>query len=285
MNDQHTDDALKIVDGLIALIGDQTDEVKAGAVFKRWLSVQKSFWKYSFSNAMLIAFQAKQKGFEASQVAGFQTWKSLGRWPVKGATAIWILAPNFRKIEDRVTGEKKNIVTGFRSVPVFDVSQTTGEDLPVLDYRNHGDDMGLVTALEGEYFMRGIDLAYISEAEMSATCAGAKGFSRGSEVRILDTLTGAEKAGTLAHELAHSILHFKDGNVLDRDHSRSTLEIEAEAISAVILSAWGIDSSASAFYLAAWQGDSAKIKESMSRIANTVKSVLSNIMHEKCEEE
>jgi len=279
-NDQFTENALATVDSIIAMIGDETDTVKAGKVFQRWLEVQKSFWSYSFSNVMLIAFQARQYGFQASRVAGFQAWKKLGRFPKKGQKAIWILAPNFRKVKDRATGKEKNIVTGFRSVPVFDMAQTEGKDLPILDYRNHGDDLGLCSALESEYAARGVTLTYISADEMARTCPGAKGFSRGSEVCVLDTLTGAEKAGTLAHELAHSLLHFKDGSVLDRDHSRSTLEIEAESISATILGAWGIPWQASAFYLAAWGGNKDAIKASMTRIAGTSKSILSSILSE-----
>lgn len=223
-NDNFTEKALATVDSIIAMIGDETDSVKAGKVFQRWLEVQKSFWSYSFSNVMLIAYQAKVYGFQAFRVAGFQAWKKL------------------------------------------------------LDYRNHGGDAGLCLALEGEYTARGVSLSYISAKEMARTCPGAKGFSRGSEVCVLDTLTGAEKAGTLAHELAHSLLHFKDGDILDLEHSRSTLEIEAESISATILGAWGLEWRASCFYIAAWQGNKDAIRASMTRIANTSKSILSSIL-------
>lgn len=284
-NDKHADDSLAIVDNIIGMIADEVDTVKAGAVFTRWLEVQKSFWNYSFSNAMLIAFQAHRMGFRASRVAGFGTWKSLGRWVKAGQKAIWILAPNFRKIEDKATGDKKNIVTGFRSVTVFDVSQTDGEDLPVLDWRNHEeDDKGLSVKLEAEYLMRGIDLQFISAEEMAQSCPGANGFSRGKEVRILDTLTGVERASTMAHELAHSILHFQDGSVLEKDHSRSVMEIEAESIAAVILSSFGIDATSSAFYLAAWKGSGEAVRASMTRIANTSKQILSAITVNASEE-
>lgn len=286
MNDRHTDDSLAIVDSIIGMIADEVDTVKAGAVFTRWLEVQKNFWSYSFSNAMLIAFQARRMGFQASRVAGYGTWKSLGRWVKAGEKAIWILAPNFRKVEDRATGDKKNIVTGFRSVTVFDVSQTEGEALPVLDWRNHEeDDRGLSMLLAAEYAMRGIDLQFISAEEMAQTCPGANGFSRGKEVRILDTLTGVERASTLAHELAHSILHFQDGSALERDHSRSVMEIEAESIAACVLGGFGLEWKASAMYIACWKGDRDSIKKSMNRIANTSKQILSAITVNEKEEE
>jgi antirestriction protein ArdC len=284
-NDKHADDSLAIVDNIIGMIADEVDTVKAGAVFTRWLEVQKSFWSYSFSNAMLIAFQAHRMGFQASRVAGFGTWKSLGRWVKKGEKAIWILAPNFRKVEDKATGDKKNIVTGFRSVTVFDVSQTDGQDLPVLDWRNHEeDDKGLSVKLEAEYITRGIDLAFISAEEMAQSCPGANGFSRGKYVAILNTLTGVEKASTMAHELAHSILHFQDGSVLEKDHSRSVMEIEAESIAACVLGGFGLEWRASAMYIACWKGDRDSIKKSMTRIASTSKLILSAITSEPMEE-
>lgn len=285
-NDDYTKANIARIDSIIGMIANEVDSVKAGAVFQRWLSVQSKFWKYSFGNACLIAMQAKEKGFEPSYVGGVtSTWRPLNRWPKNGSTAIWILAPNFRHVEDKATGEKKSFVTGFRSVPVFDIAQTDGEELPKLDYRNHeSDDRGLAVKLEAEYLMRGIDLAYISAEEMAKTCPGAGGFSRGKEVRILDTLSGVEKASTLAHELAHSILHFQDGSVLEKDHSRSVMEIEAESIAAVVLSAFGIDARASAFYLAAWKGSGEKVRESMTRIANTSKQILSAITANASEE-
>ena len=58
----------------------------------RWrshLELQGRFHRYSFNNVLLIGAQDP----DATRVAGFATWKGLGRSVRKGERAIWILAP------------------------------------------------------------------------------------------------------------------------------------------------------------------------------------------------
>src|SRR5438067_704493 len=61
-----------------------------------WLDVQSRFHRYSFGNSVLIAMQRP----DATQVAGFHTWKELGRSVRKGEHGIRILAPIKRRVED-----------------------------------------------------------------------------------------------------------------------------------------------------------------------------------------
>lgn len=279
--DFRTAKSLSIVEEIIDILADETDDARQSVGFNKWLAFQKSFWKYSWNNVLLIAFQAKQYGISVTKVAGATKWREVGRKPTAEAWGerFWILAPCFKKIEDRDTGKEKSILVGFTSAYVFDVSQTEGDELPSLNYRHAGDDEGLCDALEAEYDRRGIDFDYISEEEMIEEFgAASKGVTTKDKVRILDTLTGAECAATLAHELAHSILHFAKDDQLDWDHSRSTAEIEAESIAACVLGGWGLDYKASAMYLAGWGGDRAKVKDSMNRIAHTSKSILTAIL-------
>jgi len=65
--------------------------------YKEYLKVLSKFHKYSFNNTMLIAIQNPN----ASYVAGYNTWKRLGRYVNKGEKGIRILAPApiKRKIE------------------------------------------------------------------------------------------------------------------------------------------------------------------------------------------
>ena len=282
MSDARTAKSLAIVDDLINLVADQTDEARQGAVFNRWLSIQKSFWRYSYNNTLLMAYQAKGYGFSLSSVGGATKWREMGR-SVKGEAwnqRLWILAPLFKKITDKVTGSEKSILCGFRSVYVFDQSQTEGKDLPVLDYRTKGDDKGLVVSLEGEYVRHGIELSYHRQSTMETKYGGAKGVSMGKTVHISSALRGAEKASTLAHELAHSLMHFTADNRLLPDHSRSQAEIEAESVAACVLGAWGLDWEPSTMYLAAWGGNRDRVRESMQRISSTSKKILEKILPE-----
>ena len=276
--------AWKMVDALIADIGQLTDEAKASDTFQRWLKSQAAFHSYSWYNTGLIMIQSQRHDFVATQVAGAGAWKKLGRVVDLDnfkRRKLWILAPIFKSLDPPQVGsdgKERKQLAGFRNVYVFDISQTTGDEIPKLEWRQKGDDGGLCDALEVEYERRGIKLEYVDGL------GGANGTSSGGHVRILESLVGAERAGTLAHELAHEILHWApDGGRPTEpgwydNHSRSTKEIEAESTAAVIMGAWGLDYSPSAMYLACWKGDSKKVKESMKSIQRASKDILSHII-------
>ncbi len=279
--DERAQTSLNIVDGIVGQIGDCADEARASGIFQRWLKYQQSFWRYSAYNVMLMAFQAKQHGINLSQVGGSTKWQSLGR-KVKGEEwnrRLWILAPVFKKVEKN--GEERSVLVGFRSVYVFDQSQTEGQELPTLDYRARGDDAGLVAALEGVARDHKVEVQYAADVLMDNLYGeGCQGVCTdgGKTIRVRNSLDGAARAGTLAHELAHSFLHFGSDGKLDLDHSRSVKEIEAESVAACVLGAWGLEWRQSAFYIACWEGDKEKVKASMTRIANTSKNILSSIL-------
>jgi antirestriction protein ArdC len=73
---------------------------------------------------------------DATVVAGFNKWKSLGRFVKKGEKAIAIFAPcKYKtKVEDEKGDEQViHSIRGFRVVHVFDISQTEGDEVPDLD--------------------------------------------------------------------------------------------------------------------------------------------------------
>lgn len=57
--------------------------------YAKYLEAMSKFHHYSFGNCLLIFFQCP----EASAVAGYTTWKKLGRTVKKGENGIQILAP------------------------------------------------------------------------------------------------------------------------------------------------------------------------------------------------
>ena len=60
---------------------------------------------------------------------GFRQWKEVNRWVKKGARAIHILVPCFKKEMDEGTGEEKDVLRFFKSMPVFRFEDTEGEKL------------------------------------------------------------------------------------------------------------------------------------------------------------
>jgi hypothetical protein len=77
----------------INTLATMTDATAKSDLFKTWLRAVSRFHHYSFNNQLLVLLQRPQ----AERVAGFHTWKSLGRNVKKGAKGIAILAPCVRK--------------------------------------------------------------------------------------------------------------------------------------------------------------------------------------------
>ena len=119
------------------IAGKVTDLVN-GAEWQQWLSVAAKFHQYAFSNTMLIMLQRP----EATLVAGYKTWQtSFGRQVNKGETGIRILAPVTKRIEKHTPDGapvldndgnpvKVTALVGLKPVSVFDITQTSGPDLP-----------------------------------------------------------------------------------------------------------------------------------------------------------
>ncbi len=106
-----------------------------------YLSTMARFHNYSFGNILQIARQCPT----ATRVAGFSTWKQLGRFVKRGEKGIQILAPvtGFRRgkedAEQEADRKPRPVLIGFRAVYVFDVAQTEGVDLPELHQTITGD--------------------------------------------------------------------------------------------------------------------------------------------------
>src|SRR5579863_9437850 len=87
---------------------------------REYLTAMARLHRYSLHNIMLIASQRP----DATHVAGFQTWKQLGRFVKKGAKGILILAPILLRKEtelDNREAETETSAIRFRAVYVFDV--------------------------------------------------------------------------------------------------------------------------------------------------------------------
>ncbi len=107
------------IESSVNVLAAETDAVRKSETFLNWLNAMAKFSSYSWNNQFLIAIQCPG----ASRVAGFHTWKKLGRNVKKGAKGIAILAPCLysRKAdaenEDSPTVKK---LGGFKVAYVFD---------------------------------------------------------------------------------------------------------------------------------------------------------------------
>ena len=251
--------------------------------WQEWLTMQSRFHSYSFNNTLLILGQKP----EASRVAGFNAWRKLDRFVRKGEKGIWILAPMVYKSDtgaDAPTAdEPTKVIRGFKAVPVFDVSQTDGAELPEVCARLDGEDeAGLYERLHRVATSIGFTV------EDADDLGGANGVCTHDihRIQVLACNSPVQRIKTLAHELGHAMLHAPgDG----RPDSRAVLELEAESVAFVVCAAAGITSDDYSFgYVATWSGGAdealAAIKASGSRIQQAADQILTALQPEPVEE-
>ncbi|WP_298210004.1 ImmA/IrrE family metallo-endopeptidase [Ferrimicrobium sp.] len=245
----------KLTDGIIGLANSER--------WHHYLSAQARFHDYSPRNALLIALQCPH----ATQVAGFHAWRALGRSVNRGQKAIYIVAPLIGRDQD---GETE--VTGFRWVPVFDISQTEGDELPEACETLVGDDPESLFAQ-----LIGVARVYGFAVSIDTLPQGVNGLCRhrAHEILISPANAPTHQVKTLAHELAHAILH-------EGETDRALAELEAESAAFVVCQALGIDSRDYSFgYVATWAGGTeaalANIERSAGRIQRCTKAILQRL--------
>jgi antirestriction protein ArdC len=239
-----------------ALVAKLTAGIAGLADSNRWqehLDYQARFHRYSFGNAVLIAAQCPG----ATRVAGYRAWQRLGRTVRRGERAIWILAPMVVAKGDpgRTPDDRPDkVVRGFKYVPVFDVSQTEGEPVPVICTPLAGD-------APGSCFDRLADAARslgyrVEDADLAAGTHGDCHFGL-RRIRVAQGNSPAQRVKTLAHEIAHALLH-------DGERNRPLAELEAESTAYVVCQQLGLDTGDYSFgYVTAWAGGSEQAIEAI----------------------
>jgi len=253
------------VNELLAKLKEGVQGVYTSDAWKAVLHVQSRFHNYSFGNSLLIYMQCPT----ATRVAGYDTWKKLGRQVVKGAKGIRIMAPHTYKVKNE-QGEDVT-KTGFHQTSVFDISQTTGEAIPTLCEELREDTQSL------RDFYEVIKAASPVPVREEAITDGSKGYycRATDDIAIKKGMAAKQKVKTAIHEIAHAILHRKD-EARRAELTRNDLEIEAEGTAFVVCSHFGIDTSQYSFpYVASWSAGQSidvilKTGEAIQKAANTI---------------
>ncbi|HGZ4327165.1 TPA: PBECR4 domain-containing protein [Streptococcus pneumoniae] len=227
--------------------------------YKDYLTKMSQLNNYSNRNLRLILAQNP----EARQVASFKQWKeNFGRHVKKGEKALRIFKPmtKIKKDEDNQPILDKNgkpeTVTFFGLVPVFDVSQTEGKEMPKaaevkeqlsdLDYAN------LYRALMAIAKENDVSVRF---EEMENNKHGYYSVPENQIVLRSNEMNKTQIIKTFLHEMAHAELHHAD-NPQKENLTRSTAELQAESVAYVVSSYYGIDTSEYSFnYLSRWSAD------------------------------
>lgn len=227
--------------------------------YKDYLTKMSQLNNYSNRNLRLILAQNP----EARQVASFKQWKeNFGRYVKKGEKALRIFKPMTKIKKDEKNqpildkNGKPETVTFFGLVPVFDVSQTEGKEMPKaaevkeqltdLDYAN------LYRALMAIAKENDVSVRF---EEMENNKHGYYSVPENQIVLRSNEMNKAQIIKTFLHEMAHAELHHAD-NPQKENLTRSTAELQAESVAYVVSSYYGIDTSEYSFnYLSGWSAD------------------------------
>jgi hypothetical protein len=212
----------------------------------------------------------------ATRVAGYRAWQALDHQVMAKESALRILAPMTYKRDDALDGEKAREIRGFKLVPVFDISQTEGPDLPDIVSKLEGlaPDGVFVKLTE---FAQGIGFRVERPESLDSGANGDTSHSEG-RIRVVSSNSEAQQAKTLAHEIGHALLHDPVVEVT-KELARGLKELEAESAAYVICTALGMDTSDYSFgYVAGWAGGAPEaiqgIKASTGRIQRAATAVL-----------
>ena len=271
-----------------------TDQLETGITelfnseqYAAYLSTMSKFHRYSFGNILLILLQCPG----ASQVAGYGDWKkNFGRQVKRGERGITILAPcPYRRREeveetapDGSTATTIQLVqrVGFRTVTVFDVSQTEGKPLSELVHKLTGD------VADYERMTEAICALSPYPINIEAFPGAAYGCCNFVEQRILvqPDMSQVQTIKTMIHEVSHAKLHAPiedgDGETPPQRKRRFVREMEAESVAYVVCQHFGIDTADYSFgYVAGWSHGKnlSQLKASLELIRNTAAGLIDGI--------
>jgi len=275
-------------------IKELTDRLEAGIKevftsgrYREYLSAMNKFHSYSYNNSLLILMQKP----EASYVAGYKTWETLGRHVKKGEKGITILAPcpyksvKYVEVVDPNTGQVKRDEQGnvmkerkeisrasFKAISIFDISQTEGKPLPELAKELQGEIPDYKKLMDSIHEVAPVPIRFDTWNE---TKKGHYDLAK-REIVIKSGMSELQTIKTAIHETAHSILHRDKAHAKDQ----ATMEIEAESVAFICCQHLGLDTSDYSFgYLAGWSSNKElpELKASLQTIQKTAHEVIEQL--------
>lgn len=254
------------------------ENIISSGEYEKFLRFRRNFHKYSFNNWILIFSQMEN----ASKVAGFKKWESLGRKIKKGSKGIMIMYPMKQTYTKKIKGqeslidsenevstsEEKIEFMTYRPTYVYDISQTIGKPLPMeTKYLNSCSKEELFT------FLKSFSKYPVLEQEIES---GAQGYwdTINKHIVLEKTLSTDDKVSVLLHEITHSL--YDD---FDYKEHRDLSEIFVESVAFIVADYFGLDTSMCSFnYITKWaKGDIKLILELGSKIQKTSKDFIEKL--------
>ncbi|WP_152363203.1 ImmA/IrrE family metallo-endopeptidase [Microlunatus speluncae] len=254
------------------------ESLVTGQEWRRALEFSARFRARSFNNTLLIWSQhlaAYEQGRvpdpAPTYVAGFKQWQVLGRQVGRGQSGYVIQAPVTARFASSTPGNPaswrrlgrneaprpgevlRRRMIGIKPAYVWDVSQTSGEPVP-----EHPSPQvlageappGLWQGLSDLVHRQGFTLLRVPSQDMIGGANGITNYALHT-VTVRENMDPAAQTKTLAHELAHVMLHGPQHP--DAVTHRGIAEVEAESVALMIGAAHGLDTAAYTIpYVTSW---------------------------------
>lgn len=261
----------KLVEGI--------ENIVASGKYTEFLKFMKKFHHYSFNNRLLIFAQNP----DATKVAGYCTWKELGRGVKSNPKKIFILKPMPYKIKkeekDKPLENEEETVTlvKYGWTIVYDISDTyireNQKEVPLFD------DIKLNTSSSQELYNILLKISPV-KVNIESTGDGSDGYYSKSENRIVlsPNQSADDMTATLLHEMSHAL--YDD---FDYSKERNLSEIFVESIAYITADYFGLDTSKCSFsYITKWsKGDTkdllklgTKIQDASDKLINKIEEYM-----------
>jgi hypothetical protein len=310
------------IDAILQKLKEGVASIQDSTLFREYLLTMGKFWSYSVGNIMLIMLQKPN----ATRVAGFTTWKELGRFVKAGEKGIMILAPclppkggyeYFIRGDDKYSirflegqwytydiNNKRGVGGPFKTkadveidlakqgftkvkeepeasyetpryfkvVYVFDISQTTGKELPEIEVKS------LTGAANPELWdkmiallkRKGTNLSFENKPEQDPEIKGQ--FNMPNNIWVRPEEPPAQQLKTIIHETGHYYTEGVFGT------PRADAETIAESVAFVVGAHYGFDSGTRSFpYVAIWSQDKKVLDRNLAAIKNISSSILNDM--------
>ena len=259
------------------------NEIISSGKYEQFLKFMKKFHNYSFNNRILIFTQKP----DATKVAGYCTWREVGRGVKSNPQKIFILRPITHKIKrkneekmnntDNENEEELKFLVGFKWVIVYDISDTY-----IIDEKKAAEFDNSV--LEGTRLNSNSSqdlyeiLLKVSPVNViiGNTYNGIDGYYSKSENRIVisSNLSLDDKTATLLHEITHAL--YDDFNY---SKERNLSEMFVESVAYIVADFFGLDTGKCSFsYVTSWgEGNNKELLKLGNKIQETSDKLISKI--------
>lgn len=280
------------IDKMIDKIAGSVDEAAKQDFVRSFLAFSARFHDYSFGNQMLIWIQKP----DSSYVAGHRQWLEKGRQVSNWGNPITIVRPqkNKREMSDdelrrynRPAEERIHEWVSFKPAAVYDISDTQpipgwkdkegrgSFEVPKLKTNPNEEEEQVTNLVKAAVkFSQSLGITVDIDKELDENLGG---YSKGKEIAVNKAFRGINQLSTLAHEMAHEILHRQEDQTTPIKESRRNKEVDAETTAYIVLKHYGYESKDAPNYIALWRATGETVRERRNNIAKAVKIIIAGI--------